>query len=69
MANQWKEPLLHAHALLGSAHLHWKQGDALEAHKLACAALEAYHRLGSREIEEAAEQVRRIQEALSQERG
>jgi hypothetical protein len=69
MANRWKEPLLQAHALLGSSHLHWKQGDVVEAHRLACAALDAYRRLGSREVEEATEQVRRIQEALSQEPG
>jgi len=67
MAIRWKEPLLQAHALLGSALLHWRQGDAVEAHRLACAALEAYRRLGSREVEEASEQVRRMQETLSQE--
>lgn len=67
MANRWKELLLQAHSLLGSARLLWKQGHVVEAHRLASAALDAYRRLGSREVEEAAEQIRRMQEALSQE--
>jgi tetratricopeptide (TPR) repeat protein len=66
MANRWKEPLLQAHALMGRSQLLWKQGDVVEANRLACAALEAYRRLGSREVEDAAEQVTRTEKMLSQ---
>jgi len=65
MANRWKEPLLHAHILLGKAHLLLKQEQLNEAHTLALAALDSYRRLGSRDHRYAAELVAHLENELA----